>query len=227
MERSFSGRGSDAMKTLATNDRNMAIMLFSYEYSYCRNKKRCNMNTDKIVVGLAGMPGSGKSLVVETARAEGYAVVVMGDVVRAETQKRGLKPTPKNIGKVMLELRKKGGNSIIAVKCISKVEQQESEKVIVDGLRSLSEVATFKTHFPKFSLMAVLASPETRFNRLYRRRRSDDSDEWELFHERDIRELSVGLGNAIAMAEHLIINENGRDVTKTKVKKILRRIEKE
>ena len=65
------------------------------------------MNTDKIVVGLAGMPGSGKSIVVETARAEGYAVVVMGDVIREETQKRGLKPTPNNIGKVMLELRRK------------------------------------------------------------------------------------------------------------------------
>ncbi len=184
------------------------------------------MNADKIVVGLAGMPGSGKSLVVKTAQQEGYAVVVMGDVIREETQKRGLKPTPKNIGKVMLELREKGGNSIIADKCIPKIEQQKSEKVIVDGLRSPSEVDAFKTHFSKFSLIAVHASPETRFNRLYRRRRSDDPDGWELFHERDMRELSVGLGNAIAMAEYLIINENNKDATKAKAKKIFRRIER-
>ena len=183
------------------------------------------MNADKIVVGLAGMPGSGKSLVVETARAEGYAVVVMGDVIREETQKRGLKPTPKNIGKVMLELREKGGNSIIADKCIPKIEQQKSGKVIVDGVRSLSEVEAFKTHFSKFSLLAVLASPETRFKRLYRRRRSDDPDGWELFHERDMRELSVGLGNAITMAEHFIINENKRADVKIKVKETLRMIE--
>ena len=183
------------------------------------------MNADKLVVGLAGMPGSGKSLVVETARKEGYAVVVMGDVIREETQKRGLNLNLKNIGKVMLELREKGGNSIIAEKCIPKIEQQESGKVIVDGLRSLSEVEAFKTHFSKFSLVAVHASPETRFNRLYRRRRSDDPDGWDLFHERDMRELGVGLGNAIAMAEHLIINENSRDDTKSKVKETLRRIE--
>jgi len=190
-----------------------------------RTIKGCNMNADKLVVGLAGMPGSGKSLVVETARAEGYAVVVMGDVVREETQKRGLELNPTNIGKVMLDLRKKGGNSIIANKCIPKIEQQACEKVIVDGVRSLSEVDAFKAHFSKFSLLAVLASPETRFNRLYRRRRSDDPDGWELFQERDMRELSVGLGNAIAMAEHLIINEDNRDTTKIKVKKILRGIE--
>jgi dephospho-CoA kinase len=184
------------------------------------------MNADKLVVGLAGMPGSGKSLVVETARAEGYAIVVMGDVVREETQKRGLELTPKNIGKVMLELRKKGGNSIIADKCISKIERQKSGKVIVDGVRSLSEVDAFRTHFPKFTLMAVHASSETRFNRLYRRHRSDDPDGWELFHERDMRELSVGLGNAITMAEYLIINENNKDATKAKAKKIFRRIER-
>jgi dephospho-CoA kinase len=183
------------------------------------------MNADKIVVGLAGMPGSGKSLVVEVARAEGYAVVVMGDVIREETQKRGLKPTPKNIGKVMLELREKGGASVIADKCIPKTEQQKSKKVIVDGLRSPSEVNAFKMHFSKFSLIAVHASPETRFNRLYRRHRSDDPDRWELFHERDIRELSVGLGNAIAMAEHFIINENKRADVKIKVKETLRIIE--
>ena len=43
------------------------------------------MNADKLVIGLAGMPGSGKSLVVDTARELGYDVVVMGDVVRQET----------------------------------------------------------------------------------------------------------------------------------------------
>ena len=183
------------------------------------------MNADKIVVGLAGMPGSGKSLVVKTAQQEGYAVVVMGDVIREETQKRGLKPTPKNVGKVMLDLREKGGNSIIADKCIPKIEQQKSRKVIIDGLRSTSEVDAFKAHFSKFSLIAVHASPETRFKRLYRRHRSDDPDGWELFHERDMRELGVGLGNAMAMAEHFIINENKRADVKIKVKETLRIID--
>ncbi|MBN1245970.1 flagellar hook-basal body complex protein FliE [Candidatus Bathyarchaeota archaeon] len=184
------------------------------------------MKADKLVVGLAGMPGSGKSLVVETARAEGYAVVVMGDVVREETKARGLELNPKNIGKVMLELRKNGGASVIADKCIPKIERKRSRKVIVDGIRSLSEVDAFKTHFPHFSLIAVHASSEARFNRLYRRRRSDDPDGWDLFNERDMRELGVGVGNAIAMAEHLIVNENNREATKARARKVFWRIER-
>lgn len=185
------------------------------------------MNAEKLVVGLAGMPGSGKSLVVETAVEMGYGVVVMGDVIREETQKRGLEPNPQNIGRVMLELRKKGGASVVADHCIPNVEHQDSEKVIVDGLRSLSEVEAFKKRFTNFSLMAVYASPETRFNRIFRRKRSDDPDGWEVFHERDMRELSVGLGDTIAMAEYLVINEysKGKGPTKAAAKKYLCRIE--
>lgn len=184
------------------------------------------MKSDKIVVGLAGMPGSGKSLLVDAARAEGYGVVVMGDVVREETEKRGLELNPKNIGAVMLELRKNGGASVIADKCIQKIERKRSGKVIVDGIRSLSEVEAFKKHFPKFSLIAVHASPEARFNRLYSRRRSDDPDGWDLFHERDMRELGVGVGNAIAMAEHLIVNEDNRDAAKVRARRVLWGIER-
>jgi len=184
------------------------------------------MTDDKIVVGLAGMPGSGKSLVVAVARLEGYSVVIMGDVIREETEKRGLELNPKNIGNVMLELRKNGGTSVVADKCIPRIERKRSGRVIVDGIRSLSEVVVFKKRFPKFTLIAVHSSSEERFNRLYRRRRSDDPDGWELFHERDMRELSVGLGNAIAMAEHIIVNENNRNVAKAKAKRVFWRIER-
>jgi dephospho-CoA kinase len=185
------------------------------------------MNAEKIVIGLAGMPGSGKSVVVETAVEMGYGVIVMGDVIREETKKRGLELNPKNIGRVMLELRRKGGASVVADRCIHKIEQQTSEKVIVDGLRSLSEVDAFKKRFPNFSLMAVYASPETRFKRIFRRKRSDDPDGWDVFHERDMRELGVGLGDVIAMAEYLVINEYGKGMANTKAaaKRFLRRIE--
>src|SRR5665647_458102 len=113
---------------------------FLIKYVAIQQKKgKDNVNADKLVIGLAGMPGSGKSVVVDTARELGYDVVVMGDVVRQETIKRGLELTPENVGKVMLELRAEGGNYVIAQKCISKIAEQTSPKVLVDGLRSLYE----------------------------------------------------------------------------------------
>jgi dephospho-CoA kinase len=183
------------------------------------------VNDDKLVIGLAGMPGSGKSLVVDTARTLGYAVVVMGDVVRQETVKRGFELTPQNVGKVMLELRQKEGNFIIAQKCVPKIEEQNSSKVIVDGLRSLYEADIFKEHFSKFSLVAIHASPEIRFNRLSNRHRSDDPAEWKVFNERNMRELTVGLGNVIALAEQMIVNDNSLENLKAKVKESLEKVE--
>ena len=183
------------------------------------------MDSSKLVVGLVGMPGAGKSLAVEVAQQRGYTVVVMGDVVREETRNRGLELTPQNVGKVMLELRKAGGNGVIAEKCVPKIETAEGERVIIDGLRSLYEADVFKTHFSKFTLVAVHASPETRFKRLNSRGRSDDTDEWQVFHERDMRELSVGLGSAIALAEHVVVNETSMEEANAKIDETLCRVE--
>ncbi|MGB9959805.1 MAG: AAA family ATPase [Candidatus Bathyarchaeales archaeon] len=180
---------------------------------------------EKLVVGLAGMPGAGKSVVVNVAKEKGYGVVVMGDEVREEARKRGLEPTPENIGRLMLELRHVDGEAVIAKKCIPKICSRAESKIIIDGIRSLVEVEEFRKNFRNFALVAVHSSPETRFKRLYQRQRSDDPKDWEIFHERDMRELRVGLGNAIAMADYMIINEESLDEVKRKVGQVLERIE--
>jgi dephospho-CoA kinase len=184
------------------------------------------VNTDKLVVGLTGMPGSGKSLVVETARELGYDIIAMGDVVREQTRLRGLEPTPQNVGKVMLELRAEGGNYVIAKKCIPKIEEQASRKVLVDGLRSQFEADILKEHFQKFTVVAVHASPQNRFQRLSRRGRSDDPKSWEVFQERDMRELGVGLGTVIALSEKILVNDSSIEGFKIQVNDNFERIEK-
>ncbi|MGD6852276.1 MAG: AAA family ATPase [Candidatus Bathyarchaeia archaeon] len=183
------------------------------------------MNAGKLVVGLSGMPGSGKSLVVETAKAMGYDVVTMGDVVREQTRLRGLEPTPQNIGKVMLELRAEEGNFVIAKKCIPKIEEQTSNRVLVDGLRSLFEADIFREHFASFTLVSVHAPPQVRFERLKLRGRSDDPQTYDVFHERDKRELGVGLGNVIALSEKILVNDNSVEGFKALVKENFGRIE--
>jgi dephospho-CoA kinase len=178
-----------------------------------------------MVVGLTGMPGSGKSLVVQSMRDLGYAVVTMGDVIREETAKRGFEPTPQNVGKVMLELRKEGGAGVVADKCIYKIEQNPSQKIVVDGLRSFVEAEVFMQRLPNFILVAVHSAPQVRFERLSTRGRSDDPKTWDVFHERDMRELGVGIGNAIALAERVIINDGTKEVLNAKVAHVFRKAE--
>lgn len=179
------------------------------------------MNVDKLVIGLTGMPGAGKSVFVEAAKSVGYVAVSMGDVIREETMKRGLELNPQNVGKVMLDLRREGGDNVVAEKCVPKIEAQVSCKVVIDGLRSLNEVEVFRASFAGFKLIAVHAASQVRFTRLSLRVRSDDPKTFEVFCERDMRELGVGVGTAIALSEHVIVNDSSIEVFNTEVKKYL------
>ncbi len=183
------------------------------------------MTEDKLVVGLAGMPGSGKSLALNVAAESGYDIVVMGNIVREEAKRRNLEPSPENIGKIMLELRQAEGSSVIAKRCIPRIENAKGQRIFVDGIRSLAEAEELKKHFLEFTLIAIHSSPETRFKRLNRRQRSDDPNDQKIFNERDNREISVGLGNAIAMAEHMIINEEDPQTAKEMIREALKKVE--
>jgi dephospho-CoA kinase len=175
----------------------------------------------KTIIGVAGMPGAGKATVVEVARKMGLGIIVMGDEVRKETENRNLEPTPENMGKVMLELRQNHGPAIVAKRCISQIKSLKKKIVIVDGIRSLYEVDEFKKHLPTFKLLAIHVSPETRFKRLFKRKRSDDPAEWEKFLERDWRELRVGLGSVIASADVMIVNEGKKTDLKNGIQNFL------
>jgi dephospho-CoA kinase len=178
---------------------------------------------ERIILGVAGMPGAGKGTVREIFQKIGYTVVVMGDEVREEAKRRKVKPTPENLGMIMLKLREEEGPAAVAKRCIPKMEEVK-EKVVVEGIRSLHEVAEFKKHFPNFTLIAIHASPETRFRRLFRRKRSDDPKRWETFRERDLRELKVGIGAAIATADQIIVNEGSKVQLKRKTRKVLKEV---
>ncbi|UCH31411.1 MAG: flagellar hook-basal body complex protein FliE [Candidatus Bathyarchaeota archaeon] len=182
--------------------------------------------SNKIVIGVAGMPGAGKSIVVEVARKMGFGIVVMGDEIRKETENRNLGPTPENMGKVMLELRQENGPAIVAKRCISRIKSTTKKVVIVDGVRSLYEVDEFQKHLPQFKLLAIHVSPETRFKRLFKRKRSDDPAKWEIFLERDWRELRVGLGSVIASADVMIVNEGKKVDVKKEIQNFLESVMK-
>ncbi|MDR2204326.1 MAG: flagellar hook-basal body complex protein FliE [Nitrososphaerota archaeon] len=183
------------------------------------------MNIDKLVIGLTGMPGAGKSVFVEIAKSVGYVAVTMGDVIREETQRRGLELNPQNVGKVMLDLRIEGGDNVIAKRCVPIIEAQTSSRIVIDGLRSLNEAEVFRAYFAGFKLVAVHASSEARFERLSMRGRSDDPKSFEMFCERDMRELGVGLGSTIALSVDVVVNDSSIEVFNTEVKKYLELVE--
>ncbi len=185
------------------------------------------------VIGVTGLPGSGKSVVSRVAKQLGVHVVRMGDVIRDEAKKRN-----KTTGEVAVELRMEFGEFVIADRCVSNIlnfnqkpsSPNQRKNVIkvnkptlfmIEGIRSEYEVEIFKKRFKDFKIIAVHSTPQTRFKRLKKRMRPDDSREESEFKLRDKRELDFGIGNVIATADYMVVNEGPLKKIKGIVRSIL------
>ncbi len=176
------------------------------------------------VIGTVGMPGSGKSVISQILQEKlNSFYVIMGDVIREEAMREGLEPNSINLRKIMLELRKREGNDIVARRCIEKLKEREEEYdwAVIEGLRGIEELTTFRKQLSPFLLVYVFASPATRFNRLKQRGRSDDPKNREMFDKRDLTELKVGIGSVIALADHILVNEGSKEDLFSKIDQLL------
>ena len=162
----------------------------------------------RLIVCLTGMPGAGKSTVASFLKEKDFAMVTMGDAVREEAKRQGLEPTDSNLGKLMIKLRQDLGQGAVAHLVLQKLTRDGSNgNVVIDGIRSIPEVEILKK-VGNVKVLAIHASRDTRFKHLANRGRSDAPASSDEFAGRDKRELSVGISEAIALADETISNND-------------------
>jgi len=171
---------------------------------------------------LTGMPGAGKEELVAVALGSGFQVRRMGDVVRAEAAKHGIPPNDKGVGTFAHRERELHGYDIWAKRIVPLVGNGDT---IIDGCRGMSEVKVFREAFgDKAKLIAVHSSPATRYPRLVVRGRADAPKSLAEFEERDRRELSWGLGETIALADVVLVNESDLESFRIQAAAVLQEI---
>jgi dephospho-CoA kinase len=173
------------------------------------------------VVCVTGMPGCGKEEVLPVAQELGFSIVRMGDVVREEARRRGLPITDTAVGGIANDERRLHGLGIWAERTVPRVH---GDRVLIDGVRGRAEIDVFRKAFgEELAVLAVHASPKIRYERMVKRRRPDDALNAEALRARDERELSWGLGEAIARADAVIVNESSLEAFRAAVREVLRR----
>jgi dephospho-CoA kinase len=179
------------------------------------------------VVGLVGLQGAGKTEVAKVALSLGIPCLRMGEVVIAETKRRGLEVNEENVGKVANILREEGGRGVVARLCLPLLGERLKERgvVVVDGIRSMEEVEELRKAFGEaLVVVGVWASPSVRYSRIASRRREDDAEDYGRFLEKERRELRWGVGEVLALADHLLLNEGTLEELREKALELFRKV---
>lgn len=167
------------------------------------------------------MPLSGKTLVAEILEEEGFSMLDMGDIVRIEMEKRDI--GPEKTGKFVNEMREEHGMDGIAKLCTPYLEEmlESEEKIVITGMRGIEEKERFEEETNEtVEMIAVWSSPSTRRKRREERQRPEDT-EGQSFEERDLRDLDNGVGDLMALSNHLVKNEGTMDELEEKVLEIV------
>lgn len=198
------------------------------------------------IIGFVGLPGSGKGEASQIAGQHGLAVVVMGDVIRQEAARQGLELTDGNLGRIGNALRAAEGPDAVARRALEKAKATGKDVVVVDGLRSGEEADFFRAHADEFHLVEVCAPAEARLKWLAARGRPDDpgrsmaggeetdadariisscrepdSRAAAALEQRECRELSWGMCEAMKAADMKLRNDGSLDDFRQNVRKLL------
>ncbi|MBN1644186.1 MAG: AAA family ATPase [Dehalococcoidales bacterium] len=177
------------------------------------------------VVAIVGMTGSGKSEVSHQFENSGYVRIRFGDITDEEVKKRGLPLNEANERQVREQLRKEHGMAVYAKLNLPRIDEAlKKSNVVVDGLYSWEEYVLLKNHFgDKLSLIAVWASPRTRYARLSRRKVRPLTNKEAT--ERDRTEIeNINKGGPIAVADFTITNESSLSELIKETKRVIARL---
>jgi len=177
------------------------------------------------VVSIVGMPGSGKSEVARAFEKSGFIRIRFGDITDDEIKKRGLALNEKNERHIRELLRKEYGMAAYAQLNLPKIDSaREHSDVVIDGLYSWEEYTFLKTHYGEdFFVVAVWASPGTRYDRLTNRSKRQLTREEAASRDRAEIE-NVNKGGPIAMADFTISNESSLTDLNKEMPRIISRI---
>ena len=165
-----------------------------------------------MIIGITGPMASGKTTVIEALKKIGYKVVTLSDMVREEARKRGVEEERENLMAVGQSLREEFGAGILAVRALETIKSEDGDMWIVDGIRNPAEVTELRKH-PDFILIANTAPEEAIIERMFFRKRADDTLDEEVIRKKLRREMGEGeppdgqqVKKCIEMADYVFEN---------------------
>lgn len=163
----------------------------------------------KKVIAFVGMPGAGKSMVVDYLAEKGIPNVYLGGITVNEVKRRGLAVNEANEKMVREELRANEGMGVMAKRIVVQIDElfAAGHKIVVaDGLYSWAEYKIFKEKYSDDAIIIAVAAPrKLRHERLAHRPVRPLTDEE--VTAREYAEIeNIEKGGPIANADYTLVN---------------------
>lgn len=174
------------------------------------------------VLAIVGLTGSGKSEVAKIFEEKDFIKIRFGDITDEELRRRGLERNENNERYIRELLRREYGMSAYAKLNLTRIDSAlKQSNVVIDGLYSWEEYTFLKSYYGEdFYLVAVWASPKTRYERLMKR--PERPLTLEEAASRDIAEIeNLDKSKPIAMADFLIVNESSLKTLRKEIERIV------
>lgn len=177
------------------------------------------------VVAVVGMCGTGKSVVTEFLKQNGFSMIYFGGVVTGRVKEMGLPLTQENERPVREALRKEYGMAAMAIVSYPEIEEKiKKGNVVIDGLYSWDEYKFLKEKLgEKLILLSVVSDQKVRYERLKNRPIRPFTEEEA--YKRDVTELeTLAKGGPIAIADSFIYNNGTEEELIKKAKSFMEKL---
>lgn len=178
----------------------------------------------KIIIGLIGTNGSGKSTICEYLESRGFMRYSLSDKLRTYVEEKGGEATRDSLMRLGSELKERRGQDVLARDVFEDVLTDDAERVVLDSIRNPAEVAYLKSNGVMF--IGVDAALETRYERITQRKRATDHIDFETFKRQDQQEntgesTGQNIYEAIKACESIVINDASQQELLAQVDQLL------
>lgn len=182
----------------------------------------------KVIIGIAGEIACGKDTVGKyLSEKHGALSLRFSQPLRDILDRMSLEQNRENMAKLSLHLRKAFGEDIFSKVILAEAKKSDNELVVVDGVRRSFDIVHMETE-PNFSFVYVEASPETRYERLTKRRQNtDDATKTQAQFEKDaLLETETQIRSLKERADFVINNDGTLDELQKQVDEIVAKVRK-
>lgn len=175
--------------------------------------------SERDVFIIIGLTGAGKSTAAEMVAEEHDEYVVCFDLSDYSwTQfERATNRTQMSSGEWVTKMKFEKGNDYFARNLAETVKAPHAPHIVISGVRSPEEAVAIKGVFSdsRVSTIALWTLPDLRFKRTYGEPVSAEHEMWDVFHERNERELwELGAveffsNDSIHEADYILSNHDG------------------